>query len=107
MTGPRLVVPVHSTKTAQRISSMMRWAVYTPSCDSRTSKGLLDLVLCHRSFDECMTPAVYRGENAGGTDEESLRGGPHKGGESRALGSGGQRRSAGQEDEPGAHPPFG
>ncbi len=50
-----------------------------------------------------MTPAVYRGENAGGTGEESLRGRPHKGGESRALGSGGQRRGAGQEDENRAH----
>jgi hypothetical protein len=33
-----------------------------------------ELVLRHRGFDEYMTLAVYRGENAGGTDEESLRG---------------------------------
>ena len=41
---------------------------------ARAEDDGLDLVRCHRSFDECMTPAVYRGENAGGTDEESLRG---------------------------------
>jgi hypothetical protein len=62
--------PVHATAALY---------IFRYAQDEAKAKGFLEyafpkLVLRHRGFDEYMTLAVYRGENAGGTDEESLRG---------------------------------